>query len=71
MAIANMNQEDKQKALKLAFSKIEKQFGKGAIMRLGEQPVQEIDAIPTGAINLDLAITARTCDRDLRSGKFR
>ena len=56
MAIANMNQEDKQKALKLAFSKIEKQFGKGAIMRLGEQPVQEIDAIPTGAINLDLAL---------------
>ncbi|MBY0584318.1 recombinase RecA [Murdochiella sp. Marseille-P8839] len=56
MAIANMKQEDKEKALKMAFNKIEKQFGKGAIMKLGEQPVQEIDAIPTGAINLDLAL---------------
>ena len=56
MAIANMKQEDKEKALKMAFSKIEKQFGKGAIMKLGEQTVQEIDAIPTGAINLDLAL---------------
>lgn len=56
MALANMNQEEKQKALKMAFTKIEKQFGKGAVMRLGERPVQEIDSIPTGAINLDLAL---------------
>lgn len=56
MAISNMRQEDKEKALKQAFTKIEKQFGKGAVMKLGERPVQEIDVIPTGAINLDLAL---------------
>lgn len=56
MALANLNQEAKEKALQDAFSKIEKQYGKGAVMRLGEQPKQHIDVISTGAINLDLAL---------------
>ncbi|MDD7593602.1 MAG: recombinase RecA [Peptoniphilaceae bacterium] len=56
MALANLNHEAKEKALQDAFSKIEKQYGKGAVMRLGEQPKQEIDVISTGAINLDLAL---------------
>ncbi len=56
MAISNMNKEDKQKALDVAFGKIQKQFGKGAVMKLGDMPVEEIEAIPTGAINLDLAL---------------
>lgn len=49
-------QEEKEQALKMAFNKIEKQFGKGAVMRLGDVPSQTIDVIPTGAINLDLAL---------------
>ncbi len=51
-----MNAKDKQAALKTAFTQIEKQFGKGAIMKLGDMPKMEIDIIPTGVINLDLAL---------------
>ena len=47
---------DKHKAMELALSQIEKQFGKGAIMRLGEAQVVDIDAIPTGSLALDAAL---------------
>jgi recombination protein RecA len=48
---------NKEKAIDLAVSSIEKQFGKGAIMRLGtETPVPEISVIPTGSIGLDIAL---------------
>lgn len=56
MSTPGMNNDDKNKALELAFTKIQKQFGKGAVMRLGDAPKEEIDVIPTGAINLDLAL---------------
>jgi recombination protein RecA len=46
----------KMKALDLTVKQIEKQFGKGAIMRLGESPVVAIDAIPTGSLALDAAL---------------
>ena len=46
----------KLKALDLAVKQIEKQFGKGAIMRLGDQPASNIEAIPTGSIALDAAL---------------
>jgi len=50
-------QPDKAKALGLAVSQIEKSFGKGAIMRMGTDGAKvRVDAIPTGAINLDAAI---------------
>ena len=50
-------QSDKAKALGLAVSQIEKSFGKGAIMRMGTDGAKvRVDAIPTGAINLDAAI---------------
>ncbi len=51
-----MDNKDKKKALDLAFSKIEKQYGKGAVMKLGETPKINIGSIPTGAINLDIAL---------------
>ena len=54
--MSNLEQDDKIKALNLAFSKIEKQFGKGSVMRLGDAPKIEIEAIPTGAISLDIAL---------------
>ncbi|MFB3072957.1 MAG: ATPase domain-containing protein, partial [bacterium] len=46
----------KEKALELAFAQIEKQFGKGAVMRLGDQEIMDVPAIPTGSISLDAAI---------------
>lgn len=48
---------DRQKALELAISQIERTFGKGAIMRMGEDASKlQVDVIPTGAIALDLAL---------------
>ncbi len=52
-----MAQEIKTKALDLALSQIEKQFGKGSIMKLGEQAISaDIAVIPTGSLGLDLAL---------------
>src|SRR5262245_9628751 len=48
--------EDRSKAVDLAIGQIEKQFGRGAIMRLGEQNSLEVEAIPTGSLALDLAL---------------
>ena len=48
--------ESKKKALNLALSQIEKQFGKGAIMRMGENVNLDIEVIPTGIISLDKAL---------------
>ncbi|MDD5254617.1 MAG: recombinase RecA [Candidatus Omnitrophica bacterium] len=47
---------DRQKALELALSQIEKQFGKGSIMKLGQDVKIDVDAIPTGALTLDVAL---------------
>ena len=47
---------DKLKALQAAMDRIEKNFGKGAIMKLGDENVQEIEVIPTGSIGLDVAL---------------
>lgn len=47
---------DKEKALETALSQIEKQFGKGAIMRLGQTSSLNVEAIPTGSIALDAAL---------------
>jgi recombination protein RecA len=48
---------DREKAIDLALSQIEKQFGKGAIMRLGnEEPLPDVAAIPTGSLSLDVAL---------------
>jgi len=47
---------DKQKALDTALSQIEKSFGKGSIMKMGDKPHVDIDAISTGSIGLDIAL---------------
>ena len=53
----SMNQsEDKKKALATALSQIEKDFGKGTIMKLGENAKMTVDAVPTGSLTLDLAL---------------
>ena len=48
--------EDKKKALATALSQIEKDFGKGTIMKLGENAHMSVEAIPTGSLTLDLAL---------------
>ena len=47
---------EKKKALEAAMSQIEKQFGKGSVMKLGEFKAMEVEAIPTGALGLDIAL---------------
>lgn len=48
--------EQKQKALNLALNQIEKQFGKGSIMKMGDATSMSISSIPTGALSLDIAL---------------
>ncbi len=48
--------DERIKALKLAIDKIEKDFGKGAIMKLGDKPAVSVETIPTGALALDVAL---------------
>ncbi len=48
--------DDKDKAISLALDQIERQFGKGSIMRLGESTGMDVEVIPTGAISLDAAL---------------
>ena len=51
--------DERSKALKLAIEKIEKDFGKGSIMKLGDKTAVACEAIPTGALALDLALGDR------------
>ena len=48
--------QDREKALESALLHLEKQFGKGTVMRLGDQPIVPMDVIPTGSIALDVAL---------------
>jgi recombination protein RecA len=56
MASKSNNVSEKQKALALVLGQIERNFGKGAIMRLGEASRMTVETIPTGALTLDLAL---------------
>ena len=53
MSTENM---EKKKALEAALGQIEKQFGKGSVMKLGEYQAMNVEAIPTGALSLDIAL---------------
>ena len=47
---------DKMKALQLTMDRLDKTYGKGTVMKLGDEVVEKIDAIPSGSLNLDLAL---------------
>ncbi len=47
---------DRDKALEMALAQIDKQYGKGSIMRMGEKTTMAIESVPTGALSLDLAL---------------
>ena len=50
-------EENRKKALAAALSQIEKQFGKGSVMRLGDAgAIYEVESIPTGSLGLDIAL---------------
>lgn len=53
--MAEVNKE-KLKALQLTMDKLEKAYGKGAIMKLGDEVVEDVDVIPSGSLSLDLAL---------------
>ncbi len=48
--------EEKLKALQAAMSKIEKDFGKGSIMRMGDEQIENVEVIPSGSIGLNVAL---------------
>ena len=50
--------DDKKKALTMALSQIEKQFGKGSVMKMGDQPIAKIPTVSTGSLGLDIALGA-------------
>ena len=54
--ISDTQNSDKKKALETALQQIEKNFGKGTVMRLGDKPEMNVDAIPTGSLALDAAL---------------
>ena len=56
MAVSKAEQDNKQKALQAAIDQINKQFGKGSIMRLGDNKQLDIESIPTGSLSLDIAL---------------
>ena len=51
-----MKEEGKAKAIDMAVSQIERLFGKGAIMKMGDRPIEEIPVVSTGSISLDIAL---------------
>ena len=54
--MSNKQQSDKLKVLELTIGKLEKSYGKGVLMKLGDRVAEDISSIPTGSINLDLAL---------------
>ena len=56
VVVSPVSAEDRKKALATALSQIEKDFGKGTIMKLGENAHMSVEAIPTGSLTLDLAL---------------
>ena len=54
--VRRVEDEEKQKALKTAMDQIEKKFGKGAVMRLGENAAMNVECIKTGSLMLDIAL---------------
>ncbi|SQF89987.1 recombinase A [Pseudomonas fluorescens] len=55
--------DNKKKALAAALGQIERQFGKGAVMRMGDHDRQAIPAISTGSLGLDIALALAACQK--------
>ena len=53
----SIDKDAKLKALKLTMDRMDKAYGKGTVMKMGDAPVVEVDSIPTGSLTLDIAAT--------------
>ena len=53
--------DNRQKALNAALSQIERQFGKGAIMRMGDTTTRDVAVVSTGSLGLDIALGVGAC----------
>jgi recombination protein RecA len=53
---ADKERDSRSKALQLTVDRLEKQYGKGTIMKLGDKQIVEVEAIPTGSVSLDIAV---------------
>lgn len=62
---------DKTKALDAAVGQIERAFGKGSIMRLGQREVMQVESISTGSIGLDIALGIGGCAKGPDHGSLR
>ena len=51
-----MSKDDKAKALQLTLEKLDKQYGKGTVMKLGDNSIVQVEVISTGSLGLDLAL---------------
>lgn len=56
MSLSRSNDDNKSKALSAALSQIERQFGKGSVMRMGDSIAERVEAISTGSLGLDIAL---------------
>ncbi len=56
LELTELEDEKKEEALQTVFAQLEKQFGKGTIMRMGDKTAEDVDVIPTGSIALDMAL---------------
>ncbi len=56
LELTELEDDKKEEALQTVFAQLEKEFGKGTIMRMGDKTAQDIDVIPTGSIALDMAL---------------
>ena len=52
---------DKLKALQLTMDRLDKTYGKGTVMKLGDEAVEKVDVIPSGSLTLDLALGIGGC----------
>ena len=66
---SNLASGEKLKALQAAMDKIEKSFGKGSIMKMGDESVEQVEVIPTGSIGLNVALGVEDIPADV-SSKF-
>ena len=62
---SNLASGEKLKALQAAMDKIEKSFGKGSIMKMGDESVEQVEVIPTGSIGLNVALGVGFTARNL------
>ena len=65
-------QQEKLRALEMTLSSIEKEFGKGTVMKLGDKTAMQVETVPTGCLDLDVALACggRSAENGRRCGLY-